>query len=1255
MKANLRLLFAIPIFFLSFSGFGQDVFWQQTTSTTSKVSGKLQKLSVLDAKTYTLNDKDFLARLENKSSSKQSQVLYFPDEDGNLMPFNVQESSVMAPELAKRYPNIKSYKGVGAADRSKSIRFSVSSKGVQSMMVDAKSSEATFMQKSDGEEYILYTRKTTDVVDADFICDTKELSLSSKNVSTARLVDDQVLRKYRVAISATGEYTAYHGGTKADALAAINATLTRINMVFETDLGVTLELIANTDAVIYTSATTDPYTGNLNTQVQSTLTSVIGAANYDIGHLLNEDTNGGDAGFIGSVCKDAQKGSAYSSGTTPEGDLFDLDFVAHEMGHQLGANHTWSFESEGTQVQAEPGSGTTIMGYAGISGVNNVASNGQDYFHYYSIKQISEYLATTSCATEIPIVNTPPSIIGLPDYTIPMGTPFVLEGNASDTDVSDILTYAWEQVDDGVVTNTTFGPTNPSGATFRSQKPSVSPSRYFPKLSSVISGNLTQSNPVVNSAWETLSTVERDLNFALTVRDNGVGGGQVVSDLMKISVVETAGPFLVLSQNTTASFEAGSSQEILWDVANTTNSTINAQLVDILLSTDGGLTFTTTLAQDVANDGAHTVLLPNVVTTQARIMVKASSNIFFAVNEANFSITSSAIVLNFSELEYFICQPSDLIIPFTYETNGGFSEEATFSVSGLPTGLTASFSPAMATANGTLVDLTFSNSGAAAVGVYQLVVVATSASITKQVSLTVSVENTSFTPVLLIAPTDAAVDAGINQVFEWQEEPSSTTYDIEIATDAAFTNVVESANVLVTTYTSLGFIPNTTYYWRVKPKNNCGEGVFGNAFSFTTTNIDCKIVSAKSLPITISSSGSPTISSTISFIEDLPLSDVNVTLDLTHSYLADLTVTLTSPEGTTVVLMANSCGENRNVNATFDQSASSFVCGTNPAISGLVKPLGSLNAFNGESSKGDWVLTISDGAGGDGGSLNGFSLELCVEGLYRPDADNDGVFDDGDDMCLGTPEGLEVDTQGCPLYYFEPSNFEVALNSESCRTNDDGAIAITANTSLAYTITVTGNGVDETSNFTTTYTLGDLASGAYEVCITGTDGVVTYEEYCFDAVVTQPDNLEVFAVLSDDGKNVDLNLLGAEEYIVRLNGVAQTVISPSYKVALANGVNTLKVETNLPCQGSFEMEYIVLDKPFVYPNPASDEVQIFTGIVTTNNVVNIFALNGRLVKTSTIPEGTTELTISVNDLPSGVYLLKLQSDHLTETFKLIKQ
>src|SRR5690606_25468365 len=206
---------------------------------------------------------------------------------------------------------------------------------------------------------------------------------------------------------------------------------------------------------------------------------------------------------------------------------FDIDFVSHELGHQFGANHTWSFESEGTLVQAEPGSGSTIMGYAGISGNQNVTLHGEDYFHYYSIFQILEYIGTTGCGQSIPIVNTPPQITPLAGYTIPKSTAFILTGNATDVDMDNILTYNWEQINNGVVTQNSFGPTNVSGANFRSLRPTITPSRYFPRLSSIVTGNLTQTNPNTNNTWETVSDVARELDFALTVRDNGLGGGQV--------------------------------------------------------------------------------------------------------------------------------------------------------------------------------------------------------------------------------------------------------------------------------------------------------------------------------------------------------------------------------------------------------------------------------------------------------------------------------------------------------------------------------------------------------------------------------------------------------------------------------------------------------------------------------------------------------------------------------------------------------
>jgi len=1258
MTTNLRLLFAIPIFFMCFCGFSQDNYWEESGLKSTRISKSLNELSVKNAKLFTLNEADFKNQLTSTSiNSKLSTIVYFPDAAGQIVGFKVEEAPVFSPELNAKYPQIKSYKGVAVNNPNKKIRFSVSQNGIQTMVVDNISSQATFMQKAaDSTSYMLYTRSAFDVVDNDFVCETKESILSAKSSSPTALVTTQILRKYRVAISATGEYTQFHGGTVVNALAAINATITRINMVFETDLAVTLELVANTDLIIYTDAAIDPYEGNLNADLQNTLSTVIGEANYDIGHLFNRANNAGDAGFIASVCVDNKKGSAFSSAMIPQGDLYDIDFVAHEMGHQLGANHTWSFASEGSLVQVEPGSGTTIMGYAGITGENNVASNGQDYFHHISIQQITEYLATTNCAVKIPLANTPPVIAPLSNYTIPKGTAFVLSGTATDSDMNDVLSYAWEQIDDGIVTNQTFGPDNPSGANFRSQQPSTDPSRYFPQLSRVIQGNLTQSNPTINSAWETVSNVEREMNFAVTVRDNSAEAGQVVSANIKINVVNNLGAFAVTSQNSSVSYEAGSVQEVLWNVANTNEEPINAQQVDIFLSTDGGATFPFLVADNVRNDGAHEVLIPNQLSNQARWMIKASDNIFFAVNSRNFTITSSPIVLNFSSLSFDVCQPNDLVVPFEFETDGVFAETTTFSALGLPLGVTAIFSPLTALSDNTSVNITFSNTNAAATGDYALQIVATAASATKRLPLALNIYNTTFNIVNLITPINGATDTTIEQVFEWAEEPSSSAYDIEIATNIAFTTIIESASVIFNSYKSKGLLPETRYFWRVKPKNDCGEGVFNAPFSFTTPEIDCQLKPTTNLPIIISASGTSTITSIISFAEDLPIADVDVNLNITHTYVADLTITLTSPKGTKVVLVSNSCGENKNINTTFDASAPSFVCGISPTISGTVRPLGSLASFNGESSKGDWVLEIKDNADGDGGSLNSFSIALCVEGRFRPDADNDGVFDNGNDLCLGTPAGQEVNADGCPVYRFDPTNFTLTILSESCRNNNDGAIQIRTLVGLNYTVAITGNGINTTNSFITNFQLNELAAGTYTVCITGTDGVISYEAYCFEVVISQPDELLVSTNLSVDGKQVRLSLSGAESYWVTLNGETVAITENDINLILKNGINTLKVSTDLLCQGTFETSFVLAEKPFLYPNPARETTTIFTGLAIENCKVQIYAINGRLVKEVNFQKRILfELPLDISELPIGVYLVRVNGYQFKQTFKLIKQ
>ncbi len=1253
MATKLRLVFSITILFLSFYVSGQQKHWQKETSGNVAMGKVYHRFQIKKGTLFSFKEDNFKAELQSfPKSGRQTKIVNFPNENGQSIPFQVSEASTLSPELAAKYPFIKSYVG-HSLDGQEKIRFSVSHRGIQSMIVHADAKGNTFMQKTADGKYIVYKREGNASRDMDFVCST--LPEVQKNIGKVmRPVTGQVLRKFRLAVSASGEYTDHHGGTVADALAAINATVTRINEVFETDLAITLELVASTDQVIFTDADTDPYDGNLNFQVQTTLNNTIGAENYDIGHLFHDDVAGGNAGFVGSVCIDNRKGSAYAASPEPEGDVFDLDFVAHEMGHQFGANHTWSFESEGTQVQAEPASGTTIMGYAGITLNNDVAPNGDDYFHYYSIVQIADYLESVSCAETLPLTNNPPVIIPIGDFTIPKSTAFALTGSASDPDVGDLLTYAWEQVDDGVVSRATFGPTNPGGANFRSLKPSVDTTRYFPRLSRVLQGNLTQTNPPEGSAWETVSDVEREMNFALTVRDNAVGGGQVVSDLMNVAVTNSAGPFIVTSQANNEIYAAGSVQEITWDVADTDKAIVNAQTVDILLSIDGGLTFPIPLAENVTNDGSHNIVIPGDATTQARIMVKANNNIFFAINSTDFTIQASEVVLSFSNLEYEVCQSDDLIVTFDYEAFLGFSEESTFSVLTPPAGLDISFSPETAIADGTSVDIIFSNTASVATGSYAIPVLATSTSQSTEVTLELNVYNTSFSEVVLVSPTDGSTDTSAGISLDWEENSLYTSYDIEVATDVAFTNIVESATVLSNTYLPSNLENETAYFWRVKPKNPCGEGVFGTPFSFATIQFNCKNETGSGLPLAISSTGTPTIVSKIAFFEDLALADINVRLDLDHTFLADLVISLTSPSGTTVVLVSSSCGELDNIDATFDDSATSFVCSGNPAIGGTVKPLGTLSSFNGESILGEWTLTISDNAPSDGGTLKAFSLEVCIEGEFGPDEDNDGVFDQ-DDLCPGTPAGAEVDSSGCPVYRFPSTNFSIAIQSAACRDTSDGSIQVSANLPLDYTITIIGNGTNESDTFMNSYTFEGLAQGVYDVCIGGSDGTVDYLEHCFEVVISEPEPLSVASKISADGKQAILEMDGSNVYNIELNGEDIQTNESTIALSLRNGINTLKVFTNKTCQGVYEEQIFVSDGPIIYPNPFRDFITIFIGDVPKELTVNVYALNGRLVQNGKYQVSGTELVLDFSTLPSGTYLMRYIGEGIIGASKIVKR
>ncbi|MBC8754492.1 T9SS type A sorting domain-containing protein [Kordia sp. YSTF-M3] len=871
MKQILRYGFLASMLFFFNSVLAQNSDWTKKENFTNSQTVSKFNLSPQKVHFFELNVNAFKERLATAplrgNTFGSSTVVKVPGIDGRLESFKMYEASVFAPELAADFPNIKSYVGFSQENQGAQLRMSISHKGVQTMISYVDKS-TVFMQPADDaiSTYVLYTRDARVSTIGEFNCSTIAEVQDRFTDPQPEDADDQILRKFRIAISVTGEYTAYHGGAVADAMAAINTTMTRVNAIFEVDMSVTFEVIANNQTVIFTNANTDPYSPsgsglddhpvyggspwfatNWNVELQETLRDDIGEANYDIGHLFGAAGGGGNAGCIGCVCDTdfpQGKGSGYTSPADgiPEGDTFDVDYVAHEIGHQMGANHTWAFNIEGTGVNAEPGSGSTIMGYAGITGANNVQQNSDPYFHYHSIKQVTDNLVTQTCwnANNSPMLaNNPPNASAGNDYIIPQGTAYVLRGTATDADGGDALTYCWEQTDSGQVRNSTFGPTLTAGSMNRSQVPTSSPNRYIPKLSRVASGNITQTNPTINSAWETVATVNRTMNWALTVRDRQPTAtgldGQSSFDLMEITVTTSAGPFVVNSQTSNVSWEMGTSQTVTWNVANTDAAPVSTANVNILLSTDGGATFPTILASNVPNDGSQTITVPvTTPTSQARIIVEGAGNIFFAMNSSDFTLVEPDFALVFADNDETACQPANAVYNFTYNAFNGFSGTTNFSTVNLPAGAMATFSPTSASVDGTNVMLTISGTTGVASGSYTFSAQGTSGATTRASDVLLSVFPGSLTPVTLTSPSNGATNVAVNANLSWSANSNAANYVIEIASDMAFTNIVESATITTTNYTATTLNLSNTYYWRVGVSNDCVATVYSTVYSFAT-------------------------------------------------------------------------------------------------------------------------------------------------------------------------------------------------------------------------------------------------------------------------------------------------------------------------------------------------------------------------------------------------------------------------------------
>ena len=645
----------------------KNSFWKSSSiEKTSKLARVRPNISPEGELYFTINLNALnqtLSTVHDRTSTNNNGVeVIIPNINGELEKYLVFENSNFEPALQAQYPNIRAYKGKGITDNSATLSFSVSPQGIQTMVLrtDGNSEFIEAYDKS-ATTYVLFDSKSRNKGKLPFNCSTVDTSLNQEllnNTSVTNRASNAVNKTMRLALSCTAEYANYFGATSAAqsglVLAAMNASITRCNGVMEKDLALHLNIIANNAAVYYYNPTTDPYddaatgsTGTWNAQVQSAITSAIGAANYDIGHLFGASGGGGNAGCIGCVCTNATKGSGYTSPADeiPTGDNFDIDYVVHEIGHQLGGNHSFTFSFEGSVAQVEPGSGSTIMGYAGITSYN-VALHSDALFCYKNIQQIQTNLATKTCPiTTVTTNSTPTASAGL-DYTIPKGTAFVLTGTSTDTTPGDVLTYVWEENDLGTSATTNAASrvagTKVVGPNFRTFPAASTPVRYFPRLDKIMLGQL-----VVPSNWESVyngaasSAVNRNLNFTFTVRDNHTEVnqyGQTATDAMVVTVNVAVGPLVVSSQSTTGiTWGQGSTQTVTWTGFNS-NTLAGGANVDILLSTDGGLTFPTVLAAGVPNNGSATVTVPSVTSSTCRLMIKASANVFLAVNSKVFAI-----------------------------------------------------------------------------------------------------------------------------------------------------------------------------------------------------------------------------------------------------------------------------------------------------------------------------------------------------------------------------------------------------------------------------------------------------------------------------------------------------------------------------------------------------------------------------------------------------------------------------------------
>ncbi|MEO8770852.1 MAG: reprolysin-like metallopeptidase [Ferruginibacter sp.] len=1289
------LLFFVSFMFLGAVMAQKKNFWSAHTDAGKIVTDKaVARLSF--PKEFKLFNLD-IASLRQElftvvdNVSRHSTVISLPNADGGVEEFEIFEASNFDAELQAQFPQIRAFSGKGITDKYATLKLSVSPQGIQTMVFRTdKENEFIEPYSQDHTVYAVF-KSHRNTAGLPWSCSTHDAQLATglnnqvANATTARSGGN--LKTMRLAQSVTAEYSNYFGATSASqvslVLAAINATLTRCNGVYEKDLALHLNLVAASTNVIYYNASTDPYDaatagagGTWNAQLMNTLHSVIGDANFDIGHLFGASGGGGNAGCIGCICNNSMatsggsptsyKGSGFTSPADgiPQGDNFDIDYVVHEVGHQMGANHTFTMSSEGGTVanssQKEIGSGITIMGYAGITS-QDVAPHSIDIYHEQSIAQIQANLLTVTCPVTTTITNSAPVVATVSNYTIPKSTPFALTGSATDAD-GDALTYCWEENDATTTltgTSSVASATKASGPNWLSFSPTASPTRLFPKLSTILSGLLV--TPVITGGdagtnIEALSSVARTLKFRLTVRDNHpfsstapVSVGQTNFTDMVVTVSSASGPFAVSSPNTAVSYVGGSTQTITWAVASTTASPVSCANVKISLSTDGGQTFPTVLAASTANDGTEALVIPNTPTTTARIKVEAVGNIFFDISNANFTITAGSSCGAPTGLASSSITTSGATVSWT-AVSGAVSYDVDYKLTSSGTWTNAA--TATASTSVAIGSLTAST-------VYDWRVrtnCASGSSAYTAAQFTTAAAPVCGAPSGLASSSITTSGATVN----WTAVSGAVSYDVDykLTSSGTWTN---AATATASTSVAIGGLgASSVYDWRVR--TNCSFGSSGyTAAQFTTAGVvTCNAptgLSSSSITTSTATVSWTAASGAVSYAVDYKLNaastwtsfstaqtGVSASLTgLTASSLYDWRVTTNCSSGTSTAAAAqfttataSSCATAFEPNETLATAADISSGVTNSA------------AISTATDIDYYKITIS-------------ATSNMVYNLVGPSGNDYDLFiynSAGTQLGSGetstATETVSLSGQAAGTYYIKVFGY-------------NGSTSATCYTIKATATTVTGcqSSYDVSTNGTTagaavipfnTNITGLISPSAdvddYKFTIT-TAGTITV------TLTTLPGDYDI-KLLNSAGTQVGISQNGS----TTSESISYTAAAGVYYVSAYgyNGANsatscyTLKVQLGTATKQVTDVPVYAADKNImtVYPNPVSDVLNIaLSGEVNANTSFVMMDAKGVVVMQQKFIRNPQAVDIS--KLTNGVYLVKINNGSKVITEKFIKQ